>query len=336
MPSKGSCGIKKNQTFANVVDLWETERKLMGHVQPYTAKKSAEKARLLLPWLGETDLEKIDPSTIKLALIELGQYGGKTGEGLSSSTLRAAHLAGTQAIDWAIENGLSIANPFKQVTRPKANHAPAQFLLPDQASSVALAMAERMEAKLAEGRVQQTSFALAACIAIAAGMRRGEVFALKWGDIDKKRKRVSISKAIKADGCLGRPKSASSVRSVAIGDNLLQLLSEMCHWQNSHLQQKDRFQGYSVLCNEKGERANMNTFEHWWRSWADNSGWPGLRYHDLRHSHATILIANGVDVKTAQMCLGHSSAEITLSIYAHAIPLADSTAASAMDAALFS
>jgi integrase len=109
----------------------------------------------------------------------------------------------------------------------------------------------------------------------------------------------------------------------------------MCRWQQENLPHKTWPQHDFVLCNEKGERANTNTFEHWWRSWADGNGWPGLRFHDLRHSHATILIANGVDVKTAQMRLGHSSAEVTLSIYAHAIPLADSAAAASLDAELF-
>ena len=322
-------------TYAATIDSWETERKLLGYVQPHTAKKAAEKARLLLPWLGETKLDKIDSATIKLALIELGQHGGKAGKGLSSSTLRAVHLAGAQAIDWAIENGLKNANPFKRVARPKANHAPTQFLLPDQAARLASIMAEQMKAKLDEGKIQQASFALAVCIALATGMRRGEIFATEWSDIDSNRRRISISKAIKADGKLGNPKSESSVRSVAIGSNLLQLLKKMRAWQEENLPKKSWSQNNCVLCNNRGERANMNTFEHWWRAWADANGWPGLRFHDLRHSHATILIANGVDVKTTQMRLGHSSAEITLSIYAHAIPLADNAAAASMDVDLF-
>ena len=147
--------------------------------------------------------------------------------------------------------------------------------------------------------------------------------------------RLSVSKAIKGDGKLGGPKSSSSVRSIAIGEYLIQLLNNMHEWQERHLPPKTWAQGNYVLCNNNGERANMNTFEHWWRSWADSNGWPGLRFHDLRHSHATMFIANGVDVKTTQMRLGHSSAEVTLSIYAHAIPLTASAAAASLDAVLF-
>ena len=81
--------------------------------------------------------------------------------------------------------------------------------------------------------------------------------------------------------------------------------------------------------------ASMNTFEHWWRRWADANGYKGLRFHELRHTHATLLIAGGTDVKTVQMRLGHASAEVTMSCYAHAIPLSDTTAAKALDAELF-
>ena len=323
------------KTYSAIIELWAEERKLIGNVQPYTAKKAAEKARLFLPWLGENNVDEIEAESITRALIELGQTGGRHGDGLSSSTLRAAHLAGTQAIDWAIGKGFATVNPFKQTQRPKANRPRVQFLMADQAAALASTMANRMDAKLLEGNVQQASFALAVCIALATGMRRGEIFALEWHDMNAAKGRMSVSKAIKGDGKLGGPKSSSSIRSIAIGEHLIQLLNNMREWQTSHLPPKIWTQRNYVLCNKHGERANMNTFEHWWRTWADSSGWNGLRFHDLRHSHATMLIANGVDVKTTQMRLGHSSAEITLSIYAHAIPLADSAAAASLDAELF-
>lgn len=323
------------KTYSAIIELWAEERKLIGNVQPYTAKKAAEKARLFLPWLGENNVDEIEAESITRALIELGQTGGRHGVGLSSSTLRATHLAGTQAIDWAIGKGFATANPFKQTQRPKASHPRVQFLLADQAAALASTMANRMEAKLLDGNVQQASFALAVCIALATGMRRGEIFALEWHDMNATGGRLSISKAIKGDGRLGEPKSSSSIRSVAIGERLLKLMKGMHEWQRENLPTRTWPQHDFVLRNKNGERANMNTFEHWWRSWADANGWPGLRFHDLRHSHATMLITNGVDVKTTQMRLGHSSAEITLSIYAHAIPLADSAAATALDTELF-
>lgn len=89
MPSMIDVGRKATSTYASVVDSWEKERKTLGTVQPYTAKKAAEKARALLPWLGKMSMYDISPSEVKHALIELRSNGGRSGDGLSSSTLRA-------------------------------------------------------------------------------------------------------------------------------------------------------------------------------------------------------------------------------------------------------
>ena len=64
----------------------------------------------------------------------------------------------------------------------------------------------------------------------------------------------------------------------------------------------------------------IDTFDNWWRAWRKEHGFEGLKFHELRHTQATQLLANGVDVKTVQTRLGHASASITLGWYAHAIP----------------
>lgn len=322
--------------FSRIVREWAKERDEMGFVQPYTAMKSAQKASLFDPWMGGLRPEEIDPMLIKGALVALTRSGGRGGKGLSSSTLRAAHLAATQAIDWAIEMGVANKNPFREVPRPKAKYRSSQFLTMGQASDLAAQMACEARSELFLGNVSRSSFALAACIALATGLRRGEIFALEWGDCDTSLYRISVSKAVKADGSTGSPKSQSGVRSVAIGRCLAELLYEAFEWQRENLPQRSWHEHQYVICDELGNRANLNSFEHWWRRWADRNGWQGLRFHELRHTHATLLIARGVDVKTVQMRLGHSSAEITMSCYAHAIPLSDGAAAASLDSALFS
>jgi integrase len=324
-----------NYTYDSIVDQWEKERVLMGYVQPYSAKKSAQKARLFSPWIGSTNIKKIDSGSIREALISLGASGGRYGTGLSSATLRAAHLAGTQAIDWAIQQGGASLNPFHAIPRPRANYRQSQFLTETQASKLAAKMKRLVKTGIRGNNARDVSFALAVCIAVATGLRRGEVFALDWHHVDFDNKRISVAHAVKGDGSIGRPKSASGVRSVAIGKSLCNLLKEVKQWQNNAIFNNDEGMADFVICNNKGERASMNVFEHWWRKWVDANGWEGLRFHELRHTHATLLIAGGADVKTVQMRLGHSSAEITMSCYAHAIPLSDGAAASSLDTSLF-
>ena len=82
-----------------------------------------------------------------------------------------------------------------------------------------------------------------------------------------------------------------------------------------------------VLCSATGGFLGTANFERWWRSFRTGAGFPDLRYHELRHTQATQLLAQGVDVKTVQARLGHSDASLTLNWYAHAVPENDRAAA---------
>lgn len=324
----------RSETYSVIVKLWTQEREMLGAVQPYTASKAGQKALLLAPYI-DVPIEEIDAASIRHAIIELRQHGGRANRGLSSATLRAAHLAGKQAIDWAIAQGVSISNPFCDVKRPKANYRQARFLTLGQATMISSQLIVAMKEYMNEGEVQLASFALAACIALATGMRRGEIFALEWSACNFKTMRINVSQAVKADGSVGAPKSISGVRSIAIGVRLSTLMNEMRDWRERILPTCNGDDNKPVICKETGYRANLDIFEHWWRSWADDNGWEGLRFHDLRHTHATLLISGGTDVKTVQMRLGHSSADITMNCYAHAIPLSDTSAAASIDSSLF-
>lgn len=80
-------------------------------------------------------------------------------------------------------------------------------------------------------------------------------------------------------------------------------------------------------CSDKGEFVNPTNFSRWWRGFAEKSGFPHLKFHELRHAQASQLIANGVDIKTVQGRLGHASATLTMNQHAHALPENDRKAA---------
>lgn len=318
-------------TYSEAIEAWAGERELLGYVEPFTARKARQKALLFAPFIGESPLEDVSQQEITKALVNLGTTGGRRGTGLSSATLRAAHLAATQAYDWAMRNALTSSNPFRAVPRPRANYRQSTFLTSEQAASLNALAVECARDCMERTNTAHVTFALAVCTALATGLRRGEIFALGWDDVDLKRRCIAVNKAIKADGKLGLPKSRASIRNVAIGSGLVGLLEEVHMWQQRHLTEPPG----RILCKDDGSPGSMNAFGHWWRAWAKSQGHDGLRFHELRHTHATLLIASGADVKTVQTRLGHSSAEVTMSIYAHAIPQSDGLVAAALDSALF-
>ena len=178
-------------------------------------------------------------------------------------------------------------------------------------------LVSEMKKAMDSGDAQLSSFALAACIALATGMRRGEIFALEWSCCNFKTQRINVSRAVKGDGSIGSPKSMAGIRSVAVGNRLVCLMQEMRAWRESAISPESGADNRLVICNECGHRANMNVFEHWWRTWADENGWEGLRFHDLRHTCASMLLSEGYGLKDVQEWLGHSDIKMTANIYGH-------------------
>lgn len=117
-------------SYREVVERWKGERELLGAAQPHTAQKSAQKALLLASAFGERDVRHILTQDVIGAPIDPSQHGGRKGSGLSSTTLRAAHLAGTQVPNRAILKGLADNNPFGEAKRPREERRQTQHLLP--------------------------------------------------------------------------------------------------------------------------------------------------------------------------------------------------------------
>ena len=80
-------------SYKRIVEQWAQERENLQYVQPYTARKAAQKALLFAPWIAEIQLDEIEPALLSEALMHLGSKGGRSRKGLSTATLRAAHLA---------------------------------------------------------------------------------------------------------------------------------------------------------------------------------------------------------------------------------------------------
>ncbi len=170
------------------------------------------------------------------------------------------------------------------------------------------------------------------------GLRRGEMTALRWENIDFQKKTVTIceNRVQSTKGVIHKdPKSEAGKRTVMIGEKALDALrqvkaiyDEACNDPWFHAS------GY-VLFKENGDPYRPDCITQLWSRFAERSELPYIRLHDLRHTNATLLIANGVSARVVQHRLGHADVSTTLQRYVHVQPAMDEEAADTIDAAIF-
>ena len=191
-------------------------------------------------------------------------------------------------------------------------------------------------------------------LAIYGGFRRGELAALTWRDIDFDNRKISINKAVgkrKSGEIIKEPKTEKGKRVVTLPQSCFDLLSE---WKKQQRQLRlslgtawkgaADFEDTNIFIQADGSRIYSDTISQKFKSIVKRYNQrceslgllplPDIRFHDLRHTSATLLIGNGVDIETVSYRLGHSKASVTLDIYAHPLPENDTAAADVLERAL--
>jgi len=150
-------------------------------------------------------------------------------------------------------------------------------------------------------------------VALFTGMRRSELLGLKWSDIDLDAGRLSVRRGYhRRDGkdTFSKPKSKRSTRTIALSPSTVEVLKNHMNTKNGDL----------VFHRANGRPINPNTVTWQWKEDSIAAGVPVIRLHDARHTHATILLSQGVHPKVVQERLGHASIQITLDLYSHIVP----------------
>jgi integrase len=175
---------------------------------------------------------------------------------------------------------------------------------------------------------------------LATGMRRGELLALRWRDVDLDRGRLRIEQSLeqtKAGLRFKSPKTKHGRRSISIPPSLVADLRA-----HRKAQQEQRMAlglgkppaDALVFATFDGKTRSPNALTKEWSVALNAAGFPNVTLHSLRHTHASHLIASGMDVLTISRRLGHGSPTITLGVYGHLFPNTDDRAAQIMEAAL--
>jgi integrase len=168
-------------------------------------------------------------------------------------------------------------------------------------------------------------------------MRRGEALSLRWGDIDLKGAQLSINRnmqCIKGKISFKSPKTASSRRRLDLSPNtcvVLGLHKEKKEAIRKELKGPKLKDGDLVFCHVNGSPYLPDGITHAWMRLAARCGIPDIRLHDSRHTHATLLLKAGVNVKVIQERLGHANFSTTMNLYAHVSPGMQKEAASRFD-----
>lgn len=350
-----------------------TERWFKEYANQHLAKTSLSTYRdlleqLIIPAIGHLKLAKIQPLHLQSFYNNLQEDGvrkdGKKG-GYSSTTIKKCHAIISSILTAAVRWQIIESNPCERVFSPKDEKETEDvkhFTL-EQAETFlkALEMSytttykahDRIDdtgkkyhvSEYTETRSIPTQFKIFFYLALFGGLRRGELLALTWDDVDFNNNTISITKSTAyTDGQVitKSPKNKSSIRTISIPGAIIDMLKKYRKEQQElRLSLGDQWQGDNyIFIQWNGKQMHPSTPYHTFKdiikkynSTVDDPAkkLPDIPLHGLRHTSATLLIAEQVDIKTVSARLGHSQTSTTLNIYAHSLKKLDEKAADILD-----
>lgn len=287
-------------TVASYLGSWCDHRELMGLRASTIVSYRAKLRQYVLPRLGD----------LRLQALEVGHVDGLWREmadrGLSSRTIRYTYTIVRKALDDAERKGIVMRNVAKLSSPPSAKSA--------RAPSFPVWSADDLGAFLAF--IDGWSLAEPIYLAAVTGMRRGELCALRWSELDLDAATITVERAV-AEGVVDLPKSDKGRRVVELDgedvsmlrrhrtDQLELRLLVGAGWVDEDL----------VFPRPDGRMLDPDTLSQQFDRLVRRSGLPRIRFHDLRHTHGTLMAEAGVDAKTISTRLGHASVAFTLDTY---------------------
>lgn len=308
------------QTVASYVVGWLAA--IESQIKPRTHLRYAELLRLhVVPTLGKVALVKLTPTQLEAL------YGALLKQGLSPTTVHHVHAVMRTALARAERQGIVQRNVAALAAAPRLRRREMHTLTSAEARRVVeAARGERLEALY--------------ILALSTGMRQGEVLGLRWRDVDFEHATLHITATLQntATGLtLTSPKTHRSNRQIALTPSAVAALRT-----HRARQAEERLRAGTawleqdlVFCTQRGGPLYKgNLLADSFFPLLARAGVRRVRFHDLRHTAATLLLSRGVPVKVVSELLGHASVAITLDIYAHVLPDMQAQATAAMEAVL--
>jgi len=313
----GTMSDSRGLTVGEFLDQW-LEDVVRPNVRPWTYAGYEVHVRLhLKPTIGRVQLDKLTPLNVQQLL------NARVDAGLKPKSVR--YIRGTlrTALNQAVRWGLISRNAAALVDSPRVEHYEIQPFTPDEARAFLAAMkGDRLEALYS--------------VALTMGLRQGEALGLRWQEVNLDLGYLRVSKQLQRfDGKsqLVEPKTARSRRTIAMPKSIVAALKDHrerqlaekglagTRWEENGL----------VFTTPLGRPVDATRVSKEFHDHLKRAGLPQRRFHDLRHSCATLLLVQGVSPRVVMDVLGHSQIAMTMNTYSHVIPELRRQAADRMD-----
>ena len=250
----------------------------------------------------------------------------KTAESLSSSSIAQHHRLISSIMEAAVKWGLVLDNPCRRVQAPKVTNKKGVTLSSKETIRMFECLADAPE-----------KYRTAITVLVYTGLRKGELCGLKWTDIDLEKGVLTVNGGLEYLPSVGlyeeAPKTENGKRSIKLPTTAVNVLKEHKRQQaKDRLVLGDRWSntGY-VFTKWDGTPMHPDSLYQWFSNFVKRNNLPPITLHSLRHTNASLMIANGIDLATVSKRLGHADTSITARVYTHAIKEADAVAADALE-----
>lgn len=291
-----------NETVAAYLTRWLAANERYWKPSAYQFNEKYVRVHLV-PALGQKKLAKLTGSDIEAML--RGKHGT-----MSATSVGHIYTVLHNALNYAENLDILIRNPMRGLRKPRTSGVTFQTFTRDEARRLIEAVkGDRMEALY--------------LVAINTGMRQGELLALRWRDVRLDAGMLAVRQS----------KTRAGVRGVVLTPLAVEALTAHRERQNVE-RQAGGWTGDLVFPDEAGQPYSANRLRKSWKRLITRAGLPNIRFHDLRHSTATLLLEAGVNAKLVQELLGHSRVNVTLDTYSHVTPILHTSVANTMQGIL--
>lgn len=315
----------KSLKFSEFTEIWKRDYGSK-ELAPSTYKRYCRMLETrLLPYFGHFYINKIKPTDIMkfYDLLEKdtqlvrkkGNNGSKTKKTLSGKTILEHHRLLRAMLHKAVYWQLIVANPAERVQPPKARK-PKRKSYDDEQTKMLLENLELLPS-------EDTKYKVAIILTVFTGVRLGELMGLEWTDVDFKNGIISINRSSQYLSDMGVftkvPKTESSIREIAIPEFIIFLLEEYKLWYE---EQKSIYgelwtNSDRLFVQADGKPMHPSTISKWFVKYVGQIGLPVINFHGLRHTNASLLVAQNIDIAVISARLGHAQISTTLDFYVH-------------------